>query len=141
MYISIFCERVYDLEYWSKSDVSVCLLVCCVVQRLLHKYKKLLSLVPSFKRTKTKNVHQLLKPKTCKYQNQQPLNERFTTDTSIKTLTHPWPSTTSSLARYATTAATWELLPYINGKYATPLHQANILNFNIAYLNNILNYT
>ena len=34
--------------------------------------------------------------------NQQPLNERFTTDTTIKTPTHPEPSTTTSHARYTT---------------------------------------
>jgi hypothetical protein len=52
-----FCERVCDLEYGSKSEVSVCLLVCCVLQRLLHKYRKLLSTVPSSKRTKKRYIN------------------------------------------------------------------------------------
>jgi len=29
-----FCDRVYDLEYGRKSEVSVRLLLCCVVKRL-----------------------------------------------------------------------------------------------------------
>jgi hypothetical protein len=52
----VFCECVYDLEYGNKSGVSVWLLVCCIVRRLLRKYKNLLSLVPSSKRTKNKNT-------------------------------------------------------------------------------------
>ena len=37
MYISIFCESVYDLEYGRKSEVSVYLLVPCVVQKKKKK--------------------------------------------------------------------------------------------------------
>ena len=48
----------------------------------------------------------------CKYQNQQPPNEHFATDTSTKITTHPWPSTTVLHARYAT-AATKELVATI----------------------------
>jgi dolichol kinase len=30
LYISIFCKLVCDLEFGRKSEVSVCLLVCCI---------------------------------------------------------------------------------------------------------------
>jgi len=57
----------------------------------LHNYRKLLSTVSSAKGTKW-NRYQLLTPKTHEFQNQQNLNKCFTTDTSIKTPTHPWPA-------------------------------------------------
>jgi hypothetical protein len=52
--------------------------------RISTKVQIILIIVPCSNRTSTETYPNFERPKTFKYQNQQTLNERFTTDTSIK---------------------------------------------------------